>query len=400
MLIRSTSWSPVAPLKAAYQGSPDRVELGRREEPVVPRLAEVLRRAGKPYYDEVRDRRDQQAYYGGFSDRLAPDKLFWELHGLLDRTHTHHTGYEPREKLFPWVDLRPNLRLQCIYDPRPVAVDAPVRGNPQDFEVKVPVQDPAPQPSFQSRRSRKNRKNRKNRGPRPGKVRYETRSIQEQAQQWARALAQAPGDALALAQKIADIETKQFLNCEHVVPKHWFGERQPMTGDLHHLFTANNKTNSDRSSRRLVDFPEYDGSDGKGYAPFDDERYEPAAGKGEVARATLYFLVRYPRAIGRDQGEIVAEDLKTLLEWHRMYPPTLHERHRNQAIQAVQGNRNPFIDHPEWADLIDFTQGIAKEPPVGGRRNHQPGWRPQNRDQQQRDWRTQQRQQQFSRRFR
>ena len=30
-------------------------------------------------------------------------------------------------------------------------------------------------------------------------------------------------------------------------------------------------------------------------------------------------------------------------------PPSLHEKHRNAEIAKIQGNRNPFIDHPEWA---------------------------------------------------
>ena len=39
--------------------------------------------------------------------------------------------------------------------------------------------------------------------------------------------------------------------------------------------------------------------------------------------------------------------------------PSLYERHRNQAIFERQGNRNPFIDHPEWAAEVDFREGLG-----------------------------------------
>jgi endonuclease I len=41
--------------------------------------------------------------------------------------------------------------------------------------------------------------------------------------------------------------------------------------------------------------------------------------------------------------------LSTLLAWHAADPPDAAERERNEVIFSFQGNRNPFIDHPEWA---------------------------------------------------
>ena len=43
------------------------------------------------------------------------------------------------------------------------------------------------------------------------------------------------------------------------------------------------------------------------------------------------------------------------LQWHEAEPVTEYERHRNAAIFERQGNRNPLIDHPEWASRIDFS---------------------------------------------
>ena len=36
-----------------------------------------------------------------------------------------------------------------------------------------------------------------------------------------------------------------------------------------------------------------------------------------------------------------------------------YERHRNAAIEQSQGNRNPLIDHPDWAARIDFAAGFG-----------------------------------------
>ena len=36
-----------------------------------------------------------------------------------------------------------------------------------------------------------------------------------------------------------------------------------------------------------------------------------------------------------------------------------YERHRNMAISGKQGNRNPFIDFPEWAERVDFEKGLG-----------------------------------------
>ncbi|HEY6804206.1 MAG TPA: endonuclease [Pyrinomonadaceae bacterium] len=88
-------------------------------------------------------------------------------------------------------------------------------------------------------------------------------------------------------------------------------------------------------------------------------KFEPSAGKGTVARAVLYFLLRYPGEINRIATEYEADRIPILLQWHKDNKITDYERHRNQAIFKVQGNRNPIIDHPEWAEQIDFLKGLG-----------------------------------------
>lgn len=140
------------------------------------------------------------------------------------------------------------------------------------------------------------------------------------------------------------------VTAEHVVARKWFGDRQPMRGDLHILFACDRQVNEERGHARFGEVG--DGAiEGKGGRFSQDMTvFEPFAGKGPVARATLYFLTRYPGAI----SNYTAADLQTFLQWHREDPVSDYERHRNSEIQARQGNRNPFVDFPEWAEQVRF----------------------------------------------
>ena len=151
------------------------------------------------------------------------------------------------------------------------------------------------------------------------------------------------------------------FNMEHVVPKSWFDAQQPMRDDLHHLFTEERKCNSERGNLPLREA-------GEGARELQNcglmrtshgKAFEPKAGKGEAARAILYFVTRHPGLVGDAPKEMTSADLPKLLEWHRDYPVTDYERHRNAIIQREQGNRNPFIDFPELASKVDFSQGFA-----------------------------------------
>lgn len=153
-------------------------------------------------------------------------------------------------------------------------------------------------------------------------------------------------------------------NLEHVVPKAWFDAQQPMRDDLHHLFTEERKCNSDRG-----DLPLREVSGNVESLPqcglvqtTHGKAFEPKAGKGEAARAILYFVTRHPGLVGDQKNEMTVADLPKLLEWHRQYPVTDYERHRNETIQDVQGNRNPYIDFPELAERVDFRRGFG---PIG-----------------------------------
>ncbi len=100
--------------------------------------------------------------------------------------------------------------------------------------------------------------------------------------------------------------------------------------------------------------------------------------KGEMARAMFYMAIRYEGIAAEDAHDGNIPDLELtdnrslititsstaakaymgllsdLLAWHQQDPPDAEEIARNDVIQGFQGNRNPFVDHPEWATRALF----------------------------------------------
>jgi endonuclease I len=82
--------------------------------------------------------------------------------------------------------------------------------------------------------------------------------------------------------------------------------------------------------------------------------------KGDFARNYFYMMVRYlPRVGGWEDntpmlegGDLAAWAVPMLTEWHLNDPVSPKEIARNDSVYRLQGNRNPFIDHPEWACLV------------------------------------------------
>ena len=159
----------------------------------------------------------------------------------------------------------------------------------------------------------------------------------------------------------------KFLNCEHIVPKSWFKSAHPKgISDLHHLISADggaNQFRSDSAFRELGSRGELGPSKRPVYIKAagrqlkSEKKFEPSKGKHVVARATLYFLVCYKGAISSEKYD--SDAIETLKKWSRDTPPGDYEKHRNETIFDVQGNRNPFIDFPELVDKVDFTLGLS-----------------------------------------
>ncbi|SCG61204.1 endonuclease [Micromonospora humi] len=153
-------------------------------------------------------------------------------------------------------------------------------------------------------------------------------------------------------------------NREHVWAKSHgdFGTATGPGTDVHHLRPEDVSVNSARGNK---DFDT--GGSAVAQAPgcyTDADSFEPRdAVKGDVARMILYMAIRYEGDDGwpdLEPNDSVANGgaprlgrLTRLLAWHAQDPPDAFEQRRNQRIyERWQGNRNPFVDHPEWARAI------------------------------------------------
>ncbi len=163
-----------------------------------------------------------------------------------------------------------------------------------------------------------------------------------------------------------------FLTREHSFPKDWWGgARNAAYSDLFHVIPGDAHVNGQKGVNPLGEVDE-DGvtfgvslvgraRDDLGY---QGEVFEPADGyKGDFARNYLYFATAYlagPGPLDCARSPMIAGDgvsfkpwaRRLLLKWNREDPVSERERLRNEAVFALQGNRNPFIDHPEFADRI------------------------------------------------
>jgi hypothetical protein len=152
--------------------------------------------------------------------------------------------------------------------------------------------------------------------------------------------------------------SEDFVNCEHVWPQSKFDKELPMVSDVHHLLPSLSKPNGVRSNYAFgivdEDEVEYETSYG---SEFGCGLFEPADSvKGNIARAMMYFYTRYHnREIFHktySADEFWFDRIPQFLKWHEIDPPDDWEKSRNDAIERYQGNRNPFIDYPEFVNLI------------------------------------------------
>jgi hypothetical protein len=91
--------------------------------------------------------------------------------------------------------------------------------------------------------------------------------------------------------------------------------------------------------------------------------YEPRdAQKGDAARALFYMATCYNTSIQNwgfrnpiSASVPYGEDQNLLKMWNYMDPPDAREIAKNDFVDSLQGNRNPFIDSINYACYIDFT---------------------------------------------
>ncbi|EAQ67146.1 YurI [Marinomonas sp. MED121] len=166
---------------------------------------------------------------------------------------------------------------------------------------------------------------------------------------------------------------------EHVWPKSRGFKKQSQDGytDLHHLRPADRNINGahsnygfDEGGKPYMD-KRADGTQ-QASGTFVDKKnqsFEPSdRAKGQVARMVFYMATRYelgdngkrekmPDLYIKDTnlkqtGQPWIGDLCTLATWNNDFPVTSFEKRRNDRVQELQGNRNPFIDNAHWVNLI------------------------------------------------
>ena len=171
-------------------------------------------------------------------------------------------------------------------------------------------------------------------------------------------------------------------NKEHIFPQGYFNKASPMVSDIHHIVPTDGKVNGMRSNFPFgnvgssVSYTSKNGSklgtsnsvnySGKVFEPINEF-------KGDVARMIFYFATRYEAKLKDfDANDILTNtsfpgiqswELEVLKQWHTQDPVSQREIDRNNAAYTYQRNRNPFIDHPEYVDLIWGTTTPDTEAP-------------------------------------
>lgn len=194
----------------------------------------------------------------------------------------------------------------------------------------------------------------------------------------------------------------QLYNREHSIPQSWFGANASSgsigpESDYFHIFPTDKQVNANRGNfiYGTVSAPTITSQNGGKLGPntwpgLTGTAFEPINEyKGDLARAFLYFVTRYQNNMaawenqntegnkafdGTPWPSIELPYLQLMLQWHNNDPVSQKERDRNDAGYVYQGNRNPYVDHPEfvgqvWSpscglllpvDIISFTAGYKE----------------------------------------
>lgn len=155
-------------------------------------------------------------------------------------------------------------------------------------------------------------------------------------------------------------------NREHSFPKSWFGNQSPMNSDLYHIYPTDGQVNGRRSNYPYgeTENPTWTSTNGckrgsSSYPGYTGTIFEPIDEyKGDLARTYFYMLTRYKNKVNNWNSPMLQGDdfsdwaINMLMEWNANDPVSEKEINRNNEIYGIQNNRNPFIDHPEYANLI------------------------------------------------
>ncbi|MCB0758221.1 MAG: endonuclease [Flavobacteriales bacterium] len=161
-------------------------------------------------------------------------------------------------------------------------------------------------------------------------------------------------------------EEGDCYNREHSFPQSWFNGDSPMYTDLFHLYPTDGWVNNKRDNYPYgnVGSADWTSENGSKTGLCVDQGYngtvfEPIdAYKGDFARSYFYMMTRYygemtgwssPMLAG---GDLSQWAMAAMVEWNDLDTVSTKEINRNNAVFALQHNRNPYIDRPEWVHAI------------------------------------------------
>ena len=169
-------------------------------------------------------------------------------------------------------------------------------------------------------------------------------------------------------------------NREHSVPQSWFSKSNPMKSDIVHVLPTDCYVNNRRSSYPFGEVGNATYTSNNGYSKLGSCKTSGYSGtvfepndeiKGDIARIYFYMVTCYEdRFTGWTAGSATQvfssnkyEGLKTwcmdmMMRWSKNDPVDAVETARNNAVQEVQGNRNPYVDYP---GLEEYVWGSKKE---------------------------------------
>jgi len=163
-------------------------------------------------------------------------------------------------------------------------------------------------------------------------------------------------------------------NREHSFPQSWYGDNPPMSTDLFHIYPTDGWVNAQRSNWPYgevgnVNWTSTNGSKRgqSAYPGYNGTVFEPLDEyKGDFARTYFYMLTRYMNLVSSWQTDMLSGNnfsdwaRAMLIEWDAQDPVSQKEIDRNNAVYAAQGNRNPYIDRPEFGQHV-WDTGVFVE---------------------------------------
>lgn len=173
-----------------------------------------------------------------------------------------------------------------------------------------------------------------------------------------------------------------MYNREHSIPQSWFSEASPMKSDIVHVLPTDGYVNNRRSNYPFGEVGNVTYQSYHGYSKLGSSKTSGYSGtvfepndeiKGDIARIYFYMVTCYEDRITNwtsgTASDVISSDkyqgLKTwcmdmMMRWSKNDPVDSVEIARNNAVQEVQGNRNPFVDYPGlenyvWGDKVDVA---------------------------------------------